>query len=395
MKHRRRKLFSIPYVALLSLSIIFIGVFNSSLTGEFSIMSQGTIRYGWLRAEGKWLVDDEGHIVILRGANFMGYGMGNWKRHTLEDYERMKSWGFNVVRLPIGWNYMEPKPGFYNESYFAIIERDITWAKQAGLYVVINVAHLRWSPYFTFAGGKRNGLPIWMVNGYPDSLDGMKEAITDFWLGKASNGSEPTTDNPSMQDRFVAMWKYLAARYRNETTIAAYDLFDEPLRGTLSDREAAKYIYPFYEKVISGIRQVDKNHIIIYQPSPGGYGIRYARLLNQSNVMFDFHFYYFDGITDKVNPPYSGNYEELEDTFLTMRWELPLGNPISNWNIPIWVGGFGSGIETWARDTVKIFGKYELGWAWWAYYRSDNNPRALLYLNGSERLYLTQYLKQT
>jgi endoglycosylceramidase len=357
------------------------------------IPSYGMVSYNsgseWLRTNGKWIVDGKGNIIILRGANFLGYGWGNWKSHTLEDYERMKSWGFNVVRLPIGWNYIEPEPGVYNESYLAIIDRDISWAKQAGLYIVLDMHQWRWSSYFTFSAGKRNGMPVWLVSGYNNSADGMAQAITDFWLGKAPNGTEPSEGNPSMQNRFIAMWKYVAIRYANEATIVAYDLFNEPPRGEiLPAPEIAGYLYSFYDRLISEIRKVDKNHIIIYEPMPGKAGVRVAQLLNFSNIVFSFHFYDF-------SETYSGNVTDLENAFLTYHWELPSEKPIKDWGIPIWIGEFGSSSEMWARDTVKIFEKYKVGWAWWGYYKSDRMSNVLLYSNGTEREHLTQFLKQT
>lgn len=336
-------------------------------------------------------MDGNGNIILLRGANFVGYGMGNWQAHTFEDYWLMKSWGFNLVRLPISWNLIEPEHGFFDQSYLAIIQRDIEWAKQLGFYVVLDMHHWKWSPYFTYAGGNRNGMPIWLVNGYDNSEEGMNEAISDFWLGKAPNGTEATPGNPSMQDRYIEVWKHLAKRFADESAIGAYDLFNEPPQGSvLTASEVTSYLYPFYERLISEIRKLDDNHILIYE-NLAGCTTRTARPLNYSNVIFSFHFYRDSSLANKS---YSGNILELENEFVERYWNLPERNPIKNWNLPIWIGEFGSSEELWVRDTVKILGSYSLGWAWWAYYKSDSMPYALLFSNGTERTYLTQYLKR-
>ena len=54
----------------------------------------------------------------------MGYEWGDLNSHTSEDYNRMKDWGFNVVRLPISWNYIEPEPEVYDENYLTEMEKD-------------------------------------------------------------------------------------------------------------------------------------------------------------------------------------------------------------------------------------------------------------------------------
>ena len=345
----------------------------------------------WFRTEEKWIVDSQGNRTIFKGANFVGYGWEDWKSHTLEDYERMKSWGFNVVRLPIGWNYIEPEPGAYSESYLAIVDKDVLWAKQVGIYLILDMHQTKWSPFFTFdpERRKREGMPIWLVSGYEDSLGGWQQAVTDFWLGEAPNGTEATPENPSMRDRYITIWKLVASRYANETTIIAYDLFNEPPRGgILRTSEVASYLYPFYERLMTEIRNIDSNHIIIYQPMPGDAGVKYARKLDFSNLVFSFHFYYF-------RENYWGNIADLEATFLKYRWEEPENNPIKNWSMPIWVGEFGSGLEEWTRDMVQIFDRYDLGWAWWSYYKSDKNSHVLLDSKGTERTYLTSYLKTT
>jgi hypothetical protein len=124
------------YATVASLLFIdFLIIPTLSLQSIQKISASGMIDYGrermkWLHTNGKWIVDEDGNIVILRDANFMGYEFGAWNTHTEEDYARMASWGFNVVRLPIAWHYIEPEPGFYNESYFTnYVDRDIAWLK--------------------------------------------------------------------------------------------------------------------------------------------------------------------------------------------------------------------------------------------------------------------------
>jgi len=343
-----------------------------------------------LHVEGKWIVDSEGNVIILHGANFMGYEFGSWDKHAEEDYARMASWGFNVVRLPIAWQYIEPQGGIYNSSYFTnYVDRDIQWARKYGLYIILDMHQGKWSSHF---GG--NGAPAWLVDAYPQTDEGKTQAKTDFWENKAEGGVKPTLENPSMQDRFITMWKYVASRYANEPTIAGYDLFNEPYMGFILDKpytveQLNDMLYSFYGKLISEIRKVDSNHILIYESTFGGpYKGRgltiQGRKINERNVVFSLHFYHeYDKATNRT---------QLKSEFDTWWW-----GAVKDWGIPIWVGEFGvdavvPNAEMWVENTVSVFNEYKLGWVWWTYWKSDGYTKSLLYADGTERIWV-QYLQ--
>jgi hypothetical protein len=346
---------------------------------------------GWLRTNGTQILDENGDAILLRGAAFQGYEFGAWDSHSEADYARMASWGFNVVRLPIAWSYIEPTPGVYNSSYFDCVDKDILLAEKYGLYIILDMHQYKWSPHF---GG--NGLPVWMVNSYENSQRGMGQAITGFWIGKGSNGTDANETNPSMKDRLIAVWRYIAQRYANASTIAAYELFNEPPHSSqyidsgLSSRETADYLYPWYCRIIEEIRVVDPNHIITYQPV-GGWSSRTARKLDYPNLVYAFHFY--------QKQPYSGNLTELEEAFL-YRYKCvePMLNPCVG-KMPIWLGEVGidypnpdnPNASIWVRDIVSLCDKYEMGWQWWTMWKSDKG-KALLYANGTDKE-IMQYLK--
>jgi hypothetical protein len=367
---------------------------SSGFKGFHTITSLGTVSYGtrnmsWLHTSGRLIVDSDGNIVILRGANFMGYASEYgarytpWYKHSEEDYKRMASWGFNVVRLPIAWHYIEPKEGFYNESYLSMVDRDIDWAKKYGIYIILDFHQDQWSPHFVWWG---SGVPIWAVGLYSPNSEGMGMAMRDFWLGKGPNGTEPSTENPSMQERMVAVWKYLATRYAKEVGVAAYTLLNQPwpsdwVSEGLTADETCEYVYPFYEKLIDEIRSVDQNHIIIYEPVSGS---KNFKLLNKPNLVFGFHYY---ALTEE----YSGNMEDLKEHFINYVWNQPKEKPIKDWDIPVYVSEFGidegvPNFELWTKHVLSLFDMYSLSYTWWTYFKSDRCRKALLYENGTERL---------
>lgn len=345
------------------------------------VPSTGSISLNWLRANGTQIMDSNGNVVSWRGVN-----VHDPRNSPLveEDYIKMASWGIKIIRMPIEWSQIEPQPGIYNLDYLEFVDRQITLAKKYGLYIVLNVHQWYWSPHFTFHGSRGYGFPVWLVSEYPDTEDGWRDAVTDFWLGKGANGTEASSDNPSMIDRYISIWKLVAARYVNEPTIVSFDLFNEPSRGWLSPQQHAQYLYPFYEYLISEIREIDSNRLLNYQPT-GGWGTPYARLIDKPNITFSFHFY-------ELKNDYDGDSSKLETIFLNF-W-----GPIKNWNIPIWVSEvgvelFNPNFSSWANDTLTIMTKYQLGWTWYAYIKSNYPAYALLYANGTEKTDITNILK--
>lgn len=371
-------------MTVLLLSSLLIIPSTASVRSKFSISSSGRIGLDWLRTDGKWIVDGEGNIISWRGVNIFDPR----KRPLIgEDYGKMVSWGVKIVRMPIEWHQIEPQPEIYYLSYFEYLDKQITWAKKYGIRVVLDMHQWYWSPHFTFfsnTSGRGYGMPVWLVSGYPDTEDGWLDAVTDFWLGKEPNGTEASSLNPSMIDRYVSVWKFLASRYANEATIALFDLFNEPHHGRLSQTQHAQFLYPFYENLISEIREVDANHILNYQPALGS-ATSYARPLNESNITFSFHFY-------RLKTNYDGNSSELESTFLSV-W-----NPIKGLNIPVWVSEVGieffrPNFNLWANDTLSILSRHQLGWTWWVYGKSDFPGYPLLYMDGTEKTEIVSILR--
>lgn len=51
----------------------------------------------------------------------------------------------------------------------------------------------------------------------------------------------------------------------------------------------------------------------------------------------------------------------------------------------MWIGEFGAFMsdgssQVWLRDAVRIFSKYQIGWAWWAFDSSDRGLPSPLYI---------------
>jgi endoglycosylceramidase len=327
---------------------------------------------GFLRTQGTWIADQLGNVLVLRGVQFDGYQSGHWDWHGMKDYERIASWGFNVVRLPVAWDFIEPQPGKYDNSYFSkYVDRDVAWAKKYGLYIVLTMFQYGWSSHFKYYDQHVScGVPSWSVSGYPDTADGEARAKADFYNGLGPNGTPPSSTNPSMRDRFMAMWKYVASRYAGKTTIAAYDLLNEP---TVFSSDHKVSIYDpgsFYSETevafltgaLDAIRTVDGNHMIIWEPTMEQRPP--TSRVDRPNVVYSPH---YPGSTGSASAShlsfyhYDGNKIWLED-FL----EKKVIAVSQQWNQPVFIGEWGICVEAtnatqFIRDFLDLMDKYYLG----------------------------------
>lgn len=300
---------------------------------------------GRLSVQGTSIVNSIGHNVLLRGVNYVGYGVDNPypEKHSEQVYETFARLGFNVVRLPISWANLEPYPGRVDERYLAnYVDNDIRWAKKYGIYLVLSMQQSNWGSRF---GG--SGVPDWATRQYPPTDQGMREAITDFWRHTAN------------QDHLIELWKKIASRYSTETTIAGYDILNEPwIYTSIVPDLNASYVNNFYLRVTSSIRTVDANHIIVLEPAN-----LYAEFPLKDNIVWSPHFYPLS-----FAPHYDQTNSGLLEADLAAKWKKFVNESGS----PLWIGEFGAFMkdgssDSWLRDTVRLFGKYGIGWAWWAY----------------------------
>jgi endoglucanase len=97
--------------------------------------------------------------------------------------------GFGLVRIPITWSkHMGPAPDFAIEpSWFERVDQVVGYARNAGLYAVINVHH--------------------------DGADGLKGVQ---WLAlKDANGETTAANNSQVRARFIAVWTQIAKHFAN------------------------------------------------------------------------------------------------------------------------------------------------------------------------------------
>lgn len=206
--------------------------------------SPATAPEGFLAVRDGRFVDSAGRQVLLHGLSIINKDRkGNYQSwHGAAEFARMRDWGMNCVRLGILWDGLEPAPGVFDENYLKGVDQRIAWAKEAGLYVFLDMHQDLYSYKFS------DGAPEWatLTDGQPHVAAGgvwsdayvsspaIQRAFDNFWA------NAPCADGVGVQDHFARAWRHVAQRYANEPTVIAFDLFNEPNigSGNLAAQEA-------------------------------------------------------------------------------------------------------------------------------------------------------------
>ncbi len=185
------------------------------------------------------LRDSAGRQLFLWGMNVGDKSSA--RRHkgwyTPEDFHKLRRWGMNAIRLLIFWSAIEPEPGRYDEDYLASVDEYITWAGDAGLYVILDMHQDLWSE--AVPGG--NGAPTWATldDNQPHFTVGniwstayyvspqVHRAFDNFW------NNVPGPDNTGLQEHFALAWRHVAARYAETPHVIGFDLLNEPFPGSM------------------------------------------------------------------------------------------------------------------------------------------------------------------
>jgi len=243
----------------------FIVVFclSHSSFAENRITEKISATHNFVHAQGQALFF-QNKPILLQGINFANDYSEDLRtldllgshHHSEIDFRRVKALGFNMIRLAFNGNWFEQN----SAVFWAWLDRNITWAKKYHIYLVLDL-HVPIGGYWLDESFEENDFSLW-------------------------------TDR-KLQSRNIQLWKKIAKRLVNEPIIAAYDILNEPV---VADKDGSQWKI-LAQEIVDGIRYYDRNHLIIVAPL---YGVSRSYddlkdlvpfLVNDDNVMYDFHFY--------------------------------------------------------------------------------------------------------
>lgn len=328
----------------------------------------------WLRAAGNRVVDGGGQPVVLRGVGIGGWlNMENFitgfpatesahrralrrvlgqRRYELLSGEFLRGFfgpadagfiaalGLNAVRIPVNYRHLEDddRPGVIRPEGFVHLDRAVRACASAGLYTIID---LHAAP-----GGQNH-------HWHSDNPFHQPQ----FW------------DHPGFQDRAVALWRAIAGHYRDDPSVAGYNILNEP-----ADEQAGRLV-AFYHRAVAAIREIDPRHMVFLD------GNRYAREFpgfgdGFANAVYAIHHYPAPG--SAAGGPYpgltDGRHYDRDRVAAEFR---SLTRYMDERGLPVWVGEFGPVYDAGpARDQMRrqllsdqlgVFSAARAGWSLWTY----------------------------
>ena len=314
------------------------------------------------------IVDEDGDRVLLRGMNAFGE-IETGSGITRAELDRMADAGFNVVRLVVHWDTLEPEAPVdgrhnYRQDALEAIDASIDRARDAGLYVVLSPVHLfKLSPAF---GGR--GIPAWVYQqrGY-DLARAEREVATDSF----------------MHENLYALLRLLAKRYADDPVVAAIDPVNEP---PTAPQDA---ILDWYREIAGVVRSAAPETMILVEPRFGDHNmstVDLRRLGDRTNLVLSPHFYYAGGAGDGYGPDGSKNGKYLFDGKATyhrgsekdLEAHLERSTKAAKAaGMPVWIGEFGVGVETegareYLEDMTAVMARQGVGWAFWVHRSNDS-----------------------
>lgn len=207
----------------------------------------------FVQVEGEHFIAPDGRQILLSGINFISKNPEENYMPTqgMETFEQFRQWGFNCIRLGIIWDGLEPEPGQYNEDYLTEIDKRIQWAADNDIYVYLDMHQDLYGAKYSDGAPDwatiDEGLPHYRGAVWSDSYlisPAVQTAFDHFWL------NTPASDGVGIQDHYANLWKHLAQRYANNTTVIGYDIMNEPFMGS-SAQEVLPMMLEAYAMVLA------------------------------------------------------------------------------------------------------------------------------------------------
>jgi endoglucanase len=278
-----QKFFVALIVAALFISPVKVMATSASSQDQMSILS----------AKGTYITNEQDQKVILKGCN-----LGNWfalemwmlhifdnripDQYTLEnilterfgnsekqrlmdvfrqnwiveqDYDIIKSFGMNCVRLPLYHSLIEDEnnPETLRSDAWKWLDFAVAAAEKRGIYTIIGLHGA--------AGGQSD-------MGHCGRVDHAR-----FW------GSDEN------KQRTNWLWQQIAKRYKDRPSVAGYDILNEPWGADMPEQNKIS------ESIYKAIRAVDSKHLIFIQGHGNVDGLADPKEKNFKNVVYSAHCY--------------------------------------------------------------------------------------------------------
>lgn len=240
---------------------------------------------------------------------------------TFDDIKYIKRMGANTIRVPFNYKLFSDETYLWNTKArgFELIDRLLNWCKEVNLAVILDM-HC--------APGGQTGDNIDDSYGYP-------------WLFK----------DEESQAKIIKIWTNIAKHYSNEKIILGYDLMNEPIAHYFEKENLNGKLVPLYKKLVSSIRSVDTNHIIILGGAQWNTNFSVFGKPFDNKLVYEFHKYWMPPVQEEIQ-----QYVDFQNKY----------------NVPVYMGESGENDDEWVSKFRTLLDSNSIGWTFWPYKKMDN-----------------------
>ncbi|MCC8072387.1 MAG: glycoside hydrolase family 5 protein [Bacteroidales bacterium] len=237
---------------------------------------------------------------------------------TRADIDYIASTGANTIRLPFHYKLFtdEDYMGLTSGDGFERVDSVVEWCRANGLYLILDMHD---------APGGQTGDNIDDSYGYP-------------WL---------LTDEASQQ-QFCDIWRSIADHYKDEPTILAYELINEPIAPYFAEMDSLNSLLePLHKRAVKAIREVDNNHIVMLGGAQwNGNFTPFTDWTYDDKIMYTCHRYGGDPTADAIR----GIIDFRDKT-----------------GLPMYMGEIGHNTDEWQAAFCQTMRDNNIGYTFWPY----------------------------
>lgn len=239
---------------------------------------------------------------------------------TEADIQWLAETGINLIRLPFDYRLLTHDDFLGKDIHgYAYLDSTLSWCEKYKLYVLLDM----------------HGAPGGQTGDNIDNSDGFPWLLVD----------------EGMKQQTCDIWKDIAKRYSQNTTVMGYNLLNEPIPHYFNEDSLKPYLEPLYKKITQAIREVDTNHLVfvggaIWETDFSVFGEPF-----DEKLAYTFHKYWMPPIQEQIQ-----EYLDFRESY----------------DVPILMGESGENEDAWVQDFRELLDQHNIHWTFWPYKKMDN-----------------------